>query len=166
MRRRRGVTLVELCVVMALIAILSTMVVSFCVLIHRFAAIIDAERDASQSLSLVDMTLRDWLREFDSEEYTILISDSNKELVAESKSGSRYTLKKLTDSIEGELTGGRLIENELYEVSDISFTRKFGRDDLLSCWISYTRRNPGGKPASYTQEFIVYLHCATIEVES
>ena len=74
-RNTRGVTLAELCIVMAVIAIVSTMVVSFTVLMQARTRVIAADRDTVSDLGTVESALDRFIRAYDSDEYTIKQSD-------------------------------------------------------------------------------------------
>lgn len=74
-RNTRGVTLAELCIVMAVIAIVSTMVVSFTVLMQARTRVIAADRDTVSDLGTVESALDRFIRAYDSDEYTIVQSD-------------------------------------------------------------------------------------------
>lgn len=74
-RNTRGVTLAELCIVMAVIAIVSTMVVSFTVLMQARTRVIAADRDTVSDLGTVESALDRFIRTYDSDEYTIVLSD-------------------------------------------------------------------------------------------
>lgn len=72
-RTRRGVTLAELCVVMAVIAIVSTMVVSFTVLMQARTSLIAADRDTIADIGSVESALDTFIRKYDSDQYTLKI---------------------------------------------------------------------------------------------
>lgn len=74
-RNTRGVTLAELCIVMAVIAIVSTMVVSFTVLMQARTRVIAADRDTVSDLGTVESALDRFIRTYDSDEYTIVQDD-------------------------------------------------------------------------------------------
>lgn len=74
-RNTRGVTLAELCIVMAVIAIVSTMVVSFTVLMQARTRVIAADRDIIADIGLVEAALDRFIGTYDSDEYSIVQSD-------------------------------------------------------------------------------------------
>lgn len=94
-RNTRGVTLAELCIVMAVIAIVSTMVVSFTVLMQARTRVIAADRDTVSDLGTVESALDRFIRTYDSDEYTLvqsdLISTSDWEHPASSTTLDKYT---------------------------------------------------------------------------
>ena len=57
---RRGVTLMELCIVIALVAILSTMVVSFSVLTNRRSRAAEARLSAMQEIAEIEVVVEAW----------------------------------------------------------------------------------------------------------
>lgn len=94
-RNTRGVTLAELCIVMAVIAIVSTMVVSFTVLMQARTRVIAADRDTVSDLGTVESALDRFIRTYDSDEYAIvqsdLISTADWEHLASSTTLDKYT---------------------------------------------------------------------------
>lgn len=94
-RNTRGVTLAELCIVMAVITIVSTMVVSFTVLMQARTRVIAADRDTVSDLGTVESALDRFIRTYDSDEYTLvqgdLISTSDWEHPASSTTLDKYT---------------------------------------------------------------------------
>lgn len=94
-RNTRGVTLAELCIVMAVIAIVSTMVVSFTVLMQARTRVIAADRDTVSDLGTVESALDRFIRTYDSDEYAILPKQGS---LSVSKGGNIVaTLKLSTD---------------------------------------------------------------------
>lgn len=93
-RSTRGVTLAELCIVMAVIAIVSTMVVSFTVLMQARTRVIAADRDTVSDLGTVESALDRFIRTYDSDEYAIVQSDpiwTSPENPASSTLDTKYT---------------------------------------------------------------------------
>ena len=72
-RTTRGVTLAELCIVMAVIAIVSTMVVSFTVLMQARTSLIAADSDTIADIGSVESALDTFIRKYDSDPYTLKI---------------------------------------------------------------------------------------------
>lgn len=93
-RNTRGVTLAELCIVMAVIAIVSTMVVSFTVLMQARTRVIAADRDTVSDLGTVESALDRFIRTYDSDEYTLVQGDpiwTSPENPASSTTLDKYT---------------------------------------------------------------------------
>ena len=58
--RRNGFTLLELCIVLALVAIVSTIVTSFCLVIHQRSAISRARLDIVNEVNAVETFIEKW----------------------------------------------------------------------------------------------------------
>lgn len=114
----RGSTLVELCIVMAVIAIISTMVVSFTVLTQTRTTMISADRDYVDDVASLEIAFDAFLGKYDSEDYTLGTDDN----------GS-LTVKKGDDDVtalvlkDGQLTAKEAsINMELSCVKSLQFT--------------------------------------------
>lgn len=60
-KRRRGFTLSELCIVLALVAIVGTIVTSFCLVIHRRSVISRARLDIVNEINVVETYVERWV---------------------------------------------------------------------------------------------------------
>lgn len=163
-RSTRGVTLAELCIVMAVIAIVSTMVVSFTVLMQARTRVIAADRDTVSDLGTVESALDRFIRAYDSDEYALSLYDrittTDWEHPASSQTVDKYTsiavLKdenvtaKLKLSIDPEtekvnaivITDGSdnvTVTYPLYSVTFVSFViESNGTSALVICTVEYT----------------------------
>ena len=108
-RTTRGVTLAELCIVMAVIAIVSTMVVSFTVLMQARTSLIAADRDTIADIGSVESALDTFIRKYDSDQYTLKIVNYNVgETVVSNTLDEYYALQVLTsdDTVVAKLMLG------------------------------------------------------------
>lgn len=161
-RNTRGVTLAELCIVMAVIAIVSTMVVSFTVLMQARTRVIAADRDTVSDLGTVESALDRFIRTYDSDEYAIVQSDpiwtSDNPLlpkldtkytsIAVLKDGKVTAKLKLSTDPETEkvnaivITDGKdnvTVTYPLYSVTFVSFViESNGTSALVICTVEYT----------------------------
>lgn len=60
-KRRRGFTLSELCIVLALVAIAGTIVTSFCLVVHRRSVISRARLDIVNEINVVETYVERWV---------------------------------------------------------------------------------------------------------
>ena len=108
-RTTRGVTLAELCIVMAVIAIVSTMVVSFTVLMQARTSLIAADRDTIADIGSVESALDTFIRKYDSDQYTLkIVKYSVGETVVSNTLDEYYALQVLTsdDTVVAKLMLG------------------------------------------------------------
>ena len=108
---KRGVTLVELVIVMAVIAIVSTMLVSMCVALSRTVSDTKKQVDTDLELSRTRTFFEYYFSHFDSEEYTVDIPNRNDNIVAFKNSENKnYAMKIIGGSIgDMENTRRRLV---------------------------------------------------------
>lgn len=159
-RTNRGVTLAELCIVMAVIAIVSTMVVSFTVLMQARTRIIAAERDIVSDIGMVETALDTFIRKYDSDTYTLSVKKGEDGTPASLsvKSGStEIALTLSTDPETEKVNSIEITENgtatsslPLHTVTKLEFEIVTeDRDDnsasaLVICKVTYTRTDKSG----------------------
>ena len=128
MRSRKGVTLAEIMVVLALVAIMITMVVSFVMLItERTRA--NAQNDAMRrDVEIIRAGAERWL---DATALMPLFTDGGKITAGESSLAFQYGL------LRGTLPGGESVSMRTESVSSVSFeVMANGEDTLLFCYIT------------------------------
>ena len=175
-RTTRGVTLAELCIVMAVIAIVSTMVVSFTVLMQARTSLIAADRDTIADIGSVESALDTFIRKYDSDQYTLKIVNYNVgETVVSNTLDEYYALQVSTsdDTVVAKLMLGfdtdeqmrtsvdsvKITEGEtvtsslpLHMVTNLEFeiVSDSGNDStLVICKVTYTRTS-GSEQTSET----------------
>ena len=129
MRSRKGVTLAEIMVVLALVAIMITMVVSFVMLItERTRA--NAQNDAMRrDVEIIRAGAERWL---DAVASTTLTADGGKVTA-----GEGVSLVFQYGSLRGTLPGGESVSMRTESVSSVSFeVMANGEDTLLFCYIT------------------------------
>lgn len=148
-RNTRGVTLAELCIVMAVIAIVSTMVVSFTVLMQARTRVIAADRDTVSDLGTVESALDRFIRAYDSDEYTILPEQGSLSVL---KGGNAVATLKLSIDPETEKVNAIVITDGedkaeitylLNSVTKMTFELEGGNSSgsataLVICRVEYT----------------------------
>ena len=77
-KMRRGSTLVELCLVIAISAVVFAMIASFAVLIQYRAVAAQEDYEAVNDVNLIRTAIFDWLKEYDSPNYTISTNGGSK----------------------------------------------------------------------------------------
>lgn len=159
-RTTRGVTLAELCVVMAVIAIVSTMVVSFTVLMQARTSLIAADRDTIADIGSVESALDRFIRTYDSDEYTLSVTDpESKDTLTVSKGENKVASLMISLDPEGDtaekivitdpagnITASyplHLVKNLEYEIINedeiIKSDTSGDSTALVICKITYTR---------------------------
>ena len=88
-KMRRGSTLVELCLVIAISAVVFAMIASFAVLIQYRAVAAQEDYEAVNDVNLIRTAIFDWLKEHDSPNSTISTHGGSKLTIS-------HTLKEIT----------------------------------------------------------------------
>lgn len=145
---KRGFTLVELTVVMALVAILMVMIVSFSTMMGDFAGAEESEYAFLEDVSALKETLSDWVAENDVEGNVFSVSDSgvlsfNGSEVDVSGSNLRY--------------GGETMKGNLDEIASVYFETDTDTK-VIKCTVTGTTSNN-------KISFVIALRSATVQQE-
>ncbi len=148
---RRGMTLVEISVVLAIIAIVSAMVVSFCLMINTRAKTAEKKLAVMQDLTVTEATVESFVLTMAERGATFAVSEGGKTLVAtlaESTfactfDGAGETLSCTVDDEENVLSTTAF--------TDISFSvLENTQDYVILCTVSYTLPHTESEAAHYT----------------
>lgn len=143
-----GFTLVELCVVLALLAILTTMTVSFSVLMNGFAAENKAEYEFLEDHATLKETLGVWTAENDVTGSVFKVNEDGTLTVTENG------VEQNVSFADGVLTLGGEQKAGLDAIDGVTFT---ANDKLVKC-VTY-RIGKNGKSIEST--FVFSLRCGT-----
>lgn len=124
---KKGVTLAELCVVMALLGILSTTITSFCMIIQNYSNKLSIERETRESYAFFNTALNTWIDYVDSEDYVITTKDSGKTLVATNTNEDSEivcTFSIEDERLHGTLPSGNVIDLEMETFQDVYFIHR------------------------------------------
>ncbi len=133
---RRGVTLVELCIVLALISVVTVMVTSFTVLARSYAYKASRENGVRLSLNAIEHAFDTWVSAFD---------DSDNEFSVDGSSLSVNTTETLQfDNNAKRFTGSTdkydlAIDFEVENIESVSFSIEGsnGAVCLIKCEVTY-----------------------------
>lgn len=148
-RPARGTTLVELCIVMAMLAIIGTMVASFCALTSARTRQITSASQVREALSNVEQSLDIWLSKVDRHTVTLSTSEDSQTLQAE-EGGTLLTPTFSRTGIPADCVD--------YLTFEISGTDETHPTVMLTCTVHYT------PPHSTTQQTLTLhrtLHAVT-----
>ena len=160
-RTTRGVTLAELCVVMAVIAIVSTMVVSFTVLMQARTSLIAADRDTIADIGSVESALDRFIRAYDSDEYTLSVtSPESKDELTVSKGENKVASLMIPLDPEGDTAEKIVITDQAGEITasyslhmvtklEFEIESNVTGSLLVICKVTYTRTS-GSEQTSET----------------
>lgn len=140
-RRARGTTLVELCIVMAMLAIIGTMVASFCALTSARTRQITSASQVREALSNVEQSLDIWLSKVDRHTVTLSTSEAEERKILHATDTAAPTVSIPTFSRTGIPA-----DCVNYLTFEISGTDETHPTVMLTCTVHYT------PPHSTTQQ--------------
>ncbi len=126
---RRGVTLMELCIVIALVAILSTMVVSFSVLTTRRSRAAEERLSAMEEIAEIEVVVEAWFGAMDERAHLVSVSDEGGALVLDGDE-LRFEDSRLT----GTVTGGSGYSLPVEYVTGVEFSQS---GEVYFCRVMY-----------------------------
>ena len=150
---KKGSTLFELTIVMALLTIITVMVVSFSSVVRNSVQSISSENNVLSDFDKVQYVLDTWVSTFDSDEYDFFEDGNKLYAVNKNKTSIRYVLL-LTD--DGILTGSVPIgttgqSTVVYDgtgtLYDLNFAIRNNANTgkiLIDCRVSYIKFNVAG----------------------
>ena len=150
---RKGSTLAELCVVLALIATASAMVASFSMLIGARTNLSTARLNAMNDLDLVESVTEGWMSRMDGLTAVdgVLVGDSGDTLYFDGQ-----------DTLTGTLPEGD-ITVQLDQVSAIKYTVIEGSTgDLCICTVDFSLSSDEPDRYTYSQTFCVNLNVGDV----
>ncbi|MBR2617628.1 MAG: type II secretion system protein [Clostridia bacterium] len=153
---KKGVTLAELVVVLAMLAIVSTMVTSFCILVNNYHAINRKRAEITERLSGIERTVSDFILESEGEHRTITAT-ANKVTVRDTQTGNTYTLTLSGETLIAVSPQGetRLSVKELESFTFQLNTSPSG-NALLICKATYLPPHVKANPTPQTVTYAFY----------
>lgn len=170
-KRLRGVTLLEITIVMAVTAIMVTGIVSMCVSVNGISARSAQVSDVIGAVADCKKSLADWVSYFDKDGVTIELvgTDENKtDLSAKNSVGEEVGSFKLdsdNDHFVADFGSGTLKTSNASTVFHVSFdeyTQTANGQRIIRCTLKYTLTQSSGKQLTTEQSFVVSTRRQTV----
>ena len=153
-RKSRGSTLVELSIVMAVLSIITTMVVSFSMLVRNYVSKNQDQYDFIEEVADIRETISNWITTHDVAGYNLLVSDNS--IVC--KHGESEISRLVFDTERRELYTQHGDEKDVHHEDTIdSINFDYGAN-VLKCTAN---GKIGSKDEEINQVFIFSTKCAT-----
>lgn len=120
MKSKKGFTLIELCIVIALIAIVSTMVVTFLAVYQKNSFSLVGSKAIMNDISDVRTTVKDWVQQYDNGEYEFNASGST--LEAKNSSGDVAKIYIAEKTLYRELNGEIINADKMTVITSSKFS--------------------------------------------
>lgn len=169
-RRLRGVTLLEITIVMAVTAIMVTGIVSMCVSVNGISARSAQVSDVIGAVADCKKSLADWVSYFDKEGVTIVVgTDGSKPVLSAKNSAGEevgsFKLDSDNHRIVADFGNGKLKTSNASTVFHISFdkyTQTANGQIIIRCTLKYTLTQSSGKQLTTEQSFVVSTRRQTV----
>ena len=132
-----GFTLVELCVVLALLAILAAAISSFSVLMNRYAVDASQETDFWEDNAALKKELRNWIAENDVNGKHFFVENG---ALKSAPNGQTENANSIT-VVSKVLTVNGVQKNEYGTIDGVEFTTAEGGRRLIKCTVYYVKEN-------------------------
>lgn len=160
----KGVTLAELCVVLAVIAIISTVVISFSLLVSQRVAVSRARLNAMNDVEQMESVVDGWVGHMDLAGAALSAGEDNTRIKARLGNGEEYILSYTDGALTGELPGGGAISSRTEQVTAVEFrVLSNGTDSICFGTVTYAIPRVGGDDLSeQTRTFCVNPHVGDV----
>ncbi len=142
---KKGVLLVELCITMAIVAIICTMTLTFTILLRQRTLLNQNRDNMLKYVSNVETAVKEWLVHYDNCDYSLSTENADKQLVATNISGAKYIIKLENNQIVGDYYDKNIPNNtKSYETNDVkklvfnvSEPSSFSGKRIIKCTVYY-----------------------------
>lgn len=152
-KSRKGMTLAEIMVSLALVAIIITMTASFVALITERTRVNRENETLREDRALIQSGVESWITSMLSDGYSIMTSEESPSLFVSIEEVSSYVLSFDNNELTGTRPGGEKIELSTEKVTGISFSITSKTENEITKKIYFCTVNPG-EETEYT--FCVY----------
>jgi Tfp pilus assembly protein FimT len=152
---KKGATLAELCVVLAVIGIISAMVVSFSIMVSARVTVNRSKLKAEQDLVQVEAITEAWITRQTDNYATITVSEG---YLTATQGETADTLSFQENKLSGTLPDGGEIRCNTETIRSVSFQiqeKADGSDSLYFCTITYEIAQTGRTSQTLTHVFCV-----------
>ncbi len=148
-RRKKGMSLAEICVVLAVISITALMVSSFTVMVGARSAVSAAKLKVMEDTALAESLLDGWIYRMTGENAVVITQ--NDELKAVMPGNVMYIVKLEDGMLTAPLPEGKQLAVELSTVNAISVEElRSGGDAIFFCTVTYPDPRGGDEDQTYT----------------
>ena len=159
-QNKRGSTLVELCIVMALLAIVSTMIVSFSAIIHRYVKQNQRQYTFIEESAQIKQAMSDWLFALDEAGNIVTVTDQQISLQQTENCAAFDTTTRTLFLVHPNGTikdlRTKTVDGIYYSLEQLS-----AKTSILKCIVTGT----DARSNMMTQAFLLTLRCGSFAEE-
>lgn len=153
-RKRTGITIAEMCVVLAVLAIVGTVVVSFSVMVNARSAAATTKLSASEDRELCQVILKSWVDRMTGLDASITADETGLSATVE---GQAYRVAWEEGTLTAPLPDGQKLFCPIDTVEELQFrqmTRSNG-NPLIFCTLVYSVTNAAGNRVALEDTFTI-----------
>ena len=153
--RKAGISIAEMCIVMAVLAIASTVVVTFTAMVGARSSISATKLRASEDLQLSQSILENWVDQMVSLDAQFTANETGLSAVA---GGQTYRVLVEEGRLTAQLPEGKKLQCPLGIMEQFQFTQmtKAGKNPLIFCTAAYILENTAGEEVQRTRTFTIF----------
>ena len=162
MGKKKGSTLVELCVVMAVLSIVITMTVTFLALMSNRVGNARASDDVLRDLANVEMSLKTVVSSYDNTDYRFEVGGTKQTLyVYDTKTNEKVTVMYLNDAHDTLIVEG-IMQFDVAKIRQLKFSiaQSSSKRSLVQCTATYELPNPDDGTDSLLYTFATHAQGA------
>ena len=132
---KKGMTLAEICIVLAIVAVVSTIVVSFTIMVKQNISMSKSNVDAMSDIKVIESAVEGWVYQQE-----ILGNDLSLEgdFLKGKKGEEEYSLSFVDNTIKGTLPDGKGLEYSANTIKSVKFELYDKKiDTLIICTVNY-----------------------------
>jgi len=160
-RKRRGITIAELCVVLAVIAIASTVVATFTVMVNARSAASVSKLNAQSDIKNCQIVLERWMDAMAQEDAYITADETGLYAthIPTPEDVRIYRVHVQNEQLIAPLPDGESLSCNLLAVKEFRFSQlpeeTVDRNVLYFCTVVYSVQNPMGKEVTFEDTFTI-----------
>ncbi len=139
---KKGATLIELSVVLAVLSIISTMVISFTIFLSERTKTTVKVNNLMQDVVVIKTAVESWASDLSKSNAQFGVEEDYSILVAVDSYGEKHQLAKTENNLSATLPNGETLSYKLSVVSELRFNvQSNGAQTLFRCRVFYSADN-------------------------
>lgn len=151
---RAGVSIAEMCIVLALLAIVGTLVVSFSAMVSARASAATTRLNAADDLKVSQVVLENWVDQMTALDAQFTVGETG---LSATVGTETYTVSLLPDTLRAPLPDGHTLTCPISAAETFRFDQMTRADGnpLIFCTLTYTVKSSNGAGHTVEETFTV-----------
>lgn len=153
-RKRRGVSIAEMCIVLAVLAITGTVVVTFTAMVGARSSASVARLNAAEDIEVSQIMMENWADRMAQQQAVVGVDDTG---LYATVADQTYRVEQGEGALFAQIPDGQPLSCPVNKIEEFRFqvmTRADG-NPLIFCTVVYTVKNPAGEDRVFEDTFTV-----------